>query len=100
MNSQPSSVSTRSIVLDGGGAHGSDHRGRAVEQRDALAVDTAEDLFPVDLPDDDLTYPHRRDRVGHAPPVAVEGRQRVQVDVAVGQTQMPAEGHGVEPAAA
>ena len=106
MNSQPSSVSIRSIVRVGGGApattmrtvpvpgigpshvgrgvedHGDDGR-RAAHQRHAVALDAAEDLGAVDLADDDVAPAHAGDRVRHAPPVAVELRQRVQVDVAV-----------------
>src|SRR5215467_7258330 len=99
MNSHPSSVSMRSMVLDGGGApaittrtvprpgtarpfsrrgveHGRNDGGRAVEQRDALGLDALQDLLAVDLPDDDLARAHRGERVRHAPAVAVEGGQR------------------------
>ena len=126
MNSQPSSVSTRSIVFDGGGApattirtraaarHGlaalapsgggiedrGDHGGRAVEQRHAFGLDAAQDLCAVDLADDHLAHAHRGERVWHAPAVAVERGQRVQIDVAIADTDVPAERHRVEPAAA
>ena len=85
MNSQPSSASTRSMTFDGGGAghhhsHGArpgsasprsragrrgverhrDDGGRAREERDALSLDAAQDVFAVDLADDDLARAHRR----------------------------------------
>ena len=106
MNSQPSSVSTRSIVRVGGGApattmrvrpwpgisplpllrgveHRVDHGRRAAQQRDAVLVDAAQDLGAVDLAQHDVPAAHAGDRVRHAPAVAVEHRQRVEVDVAV-----------------
>ena len=43
---------------------------------------------------------HGRHRVGHAPAVAVEHRQRVQQHVAVADAGVPAEDRGVEPAVA
>ena len=82
----------------GGVEHGGDHRGRAVEERHALGVDAAQDVLAVDLADDDLPRAHGGERVRHAPAVAVEHGQRVQVDVAVGHAHVPAEGDGVEPA--
>ena len=77
MNSQPSSVSTRSIVRVGGGAPATtmrvrpragdrpvprrgrvedrgDDRRRAAQQRDAVRVDAAQDLGAVDLAQHDL----------------------------------------------
>jgi len=79
--------------------HGRDHGRRAVEERDALGLDAVQDVLAVDLADDHLARAHRRERVGHAPAVAVEGRQRVQVHVALRHRGVPAERDGVEPAA-
>ena len=59
-----------------------------------------QDLLAVDLADDDLARADGGHGVGHAPAVAVKGRQRVQVDVAVREAEVPAERDGVEPAAA
>ena len=82
MNSQPSSVSTRSIVRVGGGRAGDDDAGaaarrgsarptsaaasrivgdhgrRAAQQRDAVLVDAAQDLGAVDLAQHDLRHAH------------------------------------------
>ena len=120
MNSQPSSVSTRSIVRVGGGApattmrvrpgardgpapggggvedHGDDGRG-AAQQGDAVALDAPQDLGPVDLAQDHLGHAHGGRGVGHPPAVAVEHRQRVQVDVSIGDGGLPAERARVEP---
>ena len=106
MNSQPSSSSTRAMVRDGGGApattiahpvaagdlavpvgggveHGVPDRRRAAHQRHAVLLDPAEDLGAVDLAQHHLRRPEPGHRVRHPPAVAVEHRQRVQVDVAV-----------------
>ena len=83
MNSQPSSVSTRSIVRVGGGApattmrtwprpgispvplargveHHVDDGRRAAHQRHAVALDAAQDLGAVDLAQDDVLTAHAR----------------------------------------
>ena len=121
MNSQPSSVSTRSMVRVGGGAPATTMRTRSrardrARPRSAAAsrtmattagaphsrvtpccVDAAQDLGAVDLAQHDLGHAHGGGGVRHAPAVAVEHRQRVQVDVAVADAGLPAEGGGVEP---
>ena len=102
MNSQPSSVSTRSMVRVGGGAPattirvvprpgiGPSHVAAASSTAATTAgaphssvtpccVDPAQDLGAVDLAQHDLLRAHAGDRVRHAPAVAVEHRQRVQV---------------------
>jgi hypothetical protein len=83
----------------GGLEDGSDHRGGAVEERHALGLHAAQDLLPVDLADDHLARAHGGERIRHAPAVAVEGRQGVEVDVAVAHPHVPTEDDGVEPAA-
>ena len=126
MNSHPSSDSTRSIVLDGGGApattmrtvprpgtarpsaarglrraeDGGHHGRRAAQQRDAVPLDARQDLLAVDLAQHDVRAAHAGHRVGHPPAVAVEHRQRVQEHVAVAHAGVPAERGGVEPAVA
>ena len=83
MNSQPSSVSTRSIVRVGGGAPATTmrvrpvpgispshsarrvedrgHDGRcAAQQRDAVVVDAPQDLRAVDLAQHDVPAAHAR----------------------------------------
>ena len=66
-------------------------------QRDAVLLDAAQDLRAVDLAQHDVPAAHPGERVGHAPPVAVEHRQRVEVHVAVGHAGVPAERRRVEP---
>ena len=120
MNSQPSSSSTRATVLVGGGApatmirtrsrpgispsqdcgrlqHGRDDRGRRAHHGDAVPLDPAQDLGAVDLADDDLLDAQPGHRERHAPAVGVEHRQRVQVDVAVGDARVEPERHRVDP---
>src|SRR6266542_948047 len=77
--------------------HGSDDGGRGIEERHSFRGDPAQDLLAVDLADDDLACPDARDRIRHAPAIAVEGRQGMEVDVAVGHAEMPPERHGIEP---
>jgi hypothetical protein len=48
-----------------------------------VLLDAAQDLGAVDLAQDVLGGAQAREREGHAPAVAVEHRQRVEVDVAV-----------------
>src|SRR5205809_75130 len=86
----------RDVRVQGGG----DARRRAVEDGDPLALYALQDLLAVDLADDDLARGDGGHGVGHAPAVAVKGRQRVQVDVAVREAEVPAERDGVEPRAA
>ena len=62
-----------------------------------MLLDAAQDLGAVDLPQHDLGVAHRGLDVRHAPAVAVEHRQRVQVGVAVGDAGVQAEGRRVEP---
>ena len=106
MNSQPSSVSIRSMVVVGGGApattmrtcpgpgispsqswrrveHRSTHGGSTTHQRDAVLVDPTQDLGSVDLAQHDVLHAHADDGVEHPPAVAVEHRQRVEVHVPV-----------------
>ena len=73
------------------------HRRRAAHHGDAVLLDAAQDLGAVDLADDDVLGAHAGDGVEHAPAVAVELRQRVQVHVAVVDAELPAERGGVEP---
>src|SRR4029450_10325124 len=80
--------------------HGGDDGRRAVEERHALALHALQDLLAVDLADDHLARADGGHGVGHAPAVAVKGRQRVQVDVAVREAEAPAERDSVEPATA
>ena len=61
------------------------------------SLDPAQDLGAVDLAQDDVLGAHPGDGVEHAPPVAVELRERVQVHVAVVDAHVPAEHRGVEP---
>ena len=107
MNSQPSSSSTRTTVFVGGGApammirtrsrpgispsqvcggleDGRGDGGRRTHDGDAVLLDPAQDLGAVDLAQHDLRHAQAGHRERHAPAVGVEHRQRVQVDVAVG----------------
>ena len=70
---------------------------RAAHQGDAVLVDAAQDLGTVDLAQHHLAAAHPGDRVQHAPPVAVELGERVQVDVAIVDPHVPAERRGVDP---
>ena len=121
MNSQPSSVSTRSIVRVGGGAPATtirvrprpgispshscrgvedrgDDRRCAAQQRDAVLAHAPQDLGAVDLAQHDVAAAHAGDRVRHAPAVAVEHRQRVQVARRGRSTRrVPAEHGRVQP---
>jgi hypothetical protein len=62
-----------------------------------VLVDPAQDLVAVDLAQHHLRHAHRGHRERHAPPVDVEQRQGVQVDVAVAHPGVPPEGRRVEP---
>ncbi len=73
------------------------HSRRTAHHRDAVALDSPQDLGAVDLAQDDVLRAHARDRVQHAPAVAVELRQRVQVDVAVADAELPPERRRVQP---
>ena len=86
--------------MRGGIEHRAHDGGGAVEQRDAVRVDAAEDLGAVDLADHDVTAAHAGHRVRHPPSVAMEHRQGVEVDVAVVHAGLPAEDSGVDPAVA
>ena len=79
---------------------GRDDGGRGAHVGDAVLLDALEDLGAVDLPQHDVLGAHagRRERV--PPPVGVEHRQRVQVDVAVVDRRLPAEDRRVEPVVA
>ena len=85
------------VPLGGGVEDHVDDRRRAAHQRHAVALDPAQDLGAVDLAQHDVLAAHPRDGVQHPPAVAVELRQRVQVDVAVADAHVPAERRGVEP---
>ncbi len=74
------------------------HDGRsAAQQGDAVLFDTTEDLGAVDLAQHDVPAAHAGDGVDHAPAVAVELGERVQVQVAVADAHLPAERGGVDP---
>ena len=62
-----------------------------------MLLDAAQDLGAVDLAQHHLRHPETGHRVRHSPAVAVEHRQRVQVDVAVGGGGVQAEGDRVDP---
>ena len=85
------------VPLGGGVEDGGHDRRGAVELGDTVGLDAAQDLGPVDLADDDLGATHARVGVGHAPAVAVEHREGVQVDVPIGHARLPTERGGVEP---
>ena len=121
MNSQPSSFSTRAIVFVGGGAPATTIRTRSasgdlavpgpggVEHRcrprpaqrtcrvTPCLLDPAQDLGAVDLAQHDLRGAHAGHRERHAPAVGVEHRQRVEVDVAVGDAVCRPNVVGVDP---
>ncbi len=73
------------------------HGRRSAQQGDAVALDPAQDLRAVHLAQDDVTPTHAGHRVRHAPAVAVELGQRVQVHVPIVHAHVPAEGGGVDP---
>ena len=62
-----------------------------------MLLDPAKDLRPVDLAKVHLRNAHCGRRVGHAPPVAVELRKRVEIDVTVVYAGVPAEDGSVAP---
>ncbi len=62
-----------------------------------MLVDPAQDLGAVDLAQHDVASTHPGDGVQHPPAVAVELRERVQVDVAIADPEVPAERRGVQP---
>ena len=119
MNSQPSSVSTRSMTAVGGGAPPTTMRmwsrpgvgpGRSAAavrmvlttagappmNVTPLAVDAPEDLRSVDLAQHHVRAAHPGDRVHHPPAVAVEHRHGPQVDVAIAHAGVPAERERVD----
>ena len=71
--------------------------GRAAHQRHAVPLDPPQDLGAVDLAQHDVRPAHPGDRVGHAPSVAVEHRERVEVHVAIGDAALPSERGRVDP---
>ncbi len=77
---------------------GVDHGRGGAQERHPVAVDPTEDLGAVDLAQRHLGHAHGRRGPGHAPPVGVEHRQGVEVDVTVGDAGVPAEHGGVHPA--
>ena len=81
-----------------GAQDGGHHRRGPAQQGHAVLLHPAQDVLAVDLAQHDVGAPHARDGIGHAPPIAVEHRQRVQQDVAVADPGVPAEGGGVQPA--
>ena len=83
--------------LRGGVEHHVQHRWRPAHQRHAVGLDPAEDLHAVDLAQDHVGPAHARDGVQHAPSVAVELGERVQVRVTIAHAHVPPEDRGVEP---
>jgi hypothetical protein len=77
--------------------HGGDDGGRGAHHRDAVPLHPPQDLRAVDLADHDLGDAEAGKDERHAPPVRVEHRQRVQVDVAVGDRRVQGEDHAVDP---
>ena len=75
----------------------SDHRRGAAHDGDAVLLDPPQYLGAVDLAQHHMGHSHCGHDIGHAPTVAVEHRQRVQVDVAVADPGVPAEGGCVDP---
>ena len=86
------------LPVAGGVEDGCDHGGRSAEQGHAVPLDAGEDLLSVHLAQHDVGTPHPGQRVGHAPPVAMEHREGVQQDVAVADPGVPPEGDHVDPA--
>ena len=62
-----------------------------------MLLDASEDLGSVDLAEHDVLAAHASHRVRHAPAVAVEHGQGVEVDVPVVHTRLPSEHGGVQP---
>ena len=77
--------------------HHREHGRRTAHQRHTVALDATEDLRAVDFAEDDVLAAHTCDGVGHAPTVAVELGQGVEIDVAVVDPEVPAERGGVDP---
>ena len=61
-------------------------RARRTASVTPCCVDAPQDLGAVDLAQHDVPAAHARDRVGHAPAVAMEHRERVEIHVAVADT--------------
>jgi hypothetical protein len=57
----------------------------------------AQDFRAIDLAQDDVFSTHARDRVDHAPPIAMELGQSVQIHVAVVHAHLPSERRRVDP---
>ncbi len=74
------------------------HRRRPAHQRHPVLIYPAQDLFAVYFAQDDLFATHTGYGVRHAPTVAMEHRQRVQVNIPVCHRRVPTEGGRVEPA--
>jgi hypothetical protein len=90
-------TTTRTVPVGGGVEHCGDDRRSTAQQRHPVLLDATEDLGAVDLAEDDVLPAHGGHDVGHAPAIAVEHRERVEVDVAVAHEGVPAEDGGVEP---
>ena len=71
--------------------------GRRAHDGDAVVADPAQDLGAVDLAQHHLRDAQTGHRERHPPPVGVEHRQRVEVDVPVGDGRVHREGDGVDP---
>jgi hypothetical protein len=96
-DAEPVAAGDRPVPRGGRVEDGGDDGGGAAHERDAVLVDAAQDLGAVDLAQHDVGDAHGGCRIRHAPAVAVEHRQRVQVDVAVRHRGLPAERRGVDP---
>ena len=85
------------VPVGGGVEHRGDDGRRRAHDGDAVLLDPAQDLGAVDLAQHDLRDAEAGHRERHAPAVGVEHRQRVEVDVAVGDGRVHRERHRVDP---
>ena len=74
-----------------------DHRRGSTEKRDPIVLYASKNLCAVDLPQDDVLASHSRDAIGHAPPIAVELGQRVEIDVTIINPRVEREQRGIQP---
>src|SRR3979411_2860245 len=97
MNPQPSCSTNRSMTFDGGGAPATTMRTEprpgtaSPRSRRPAAASRIMATTRAARADPPVPPAHAGDRVWEPPAVAVEHRERVQIDVALGATDVPPE---------